>query len=150
MYHTVFKQRLRKAFDHLNQGDYPFILSQFSPQFEHVFPGQHALSGTRTTPESNEKWYKRLYQIFPDLHFDLKNIDITGFPWDTTASVEWDDHFTGPDGKRYGNQGVHVFRFKWARVTSLHIYTDTQKLTSICEHFAQLGRAEAGAMPIVD
>jgi ketosteroid isomerase-like protein len=61
-----------------------------------------------------------------------------------------EDRFSGPDGKTYNNQGVHVFRFKWGRVTSLHIYTDTQKLAAILESFARGGRPAAGEAAIID
>jgi ketosteroid isomerase-like protein len=150
MYHFILKRILRSAFDKINRGDYASIVNQFAPVFEHTFYGEHALAGTRTTPESNRRWYQRLAEIFPDLHFDLENIDVSGWPWNTTASVEWKDRFSGPDGKTYNNQGVHVFRFKWGRVTSLHIYTDTQKLAAILESFARGGRPAAGEAAIID
>lgn len=150
MYSFVVKQILRSAFQKLNQGNYQAILGQFAPSFEHTFYGEHALAGTRTTPQSNERWYKRLYEIFPDLHFELLNITINGFPWNTTASVQWRDTFSGPDGTRYNNQGVHIFKLAWGRVTSLQIYTDTQKLAAILATLARGGRPAAGEPAITD
>lgn len=113
MYTFVVKQILRSAFKKLNQGNYQAILGQFAPSFKHVFYGEHALGGTRTTPQSNERWYRRLYEIFPDLQFELLNITVNGLPWDTTASVQWIDTFSGPDGTSYSNQGVHIFKLAW-------------------------------------
>ncbi|MCW5873816.1 MAG: nuclear transport factor 2 family protein [Anaerolineales bacterium] len=150
MYHFILKRILRSAFEKLNRGDYASILGQFAPDFQHIFYGDHALSGTRTTSKSNGEWYRRLYEIFPDLHFDLLNMDVSGFPWNTTASVQWKDRFSGPDGTVYNNQGVHVFRLKWGRVTSLQIYTDTHKLAAILDSFARNGRPAAGEAPITD
>lgn len=150
MYHFVLKRILRSAFAKINRGEYEAIVNQFAPVFEHTFYGEHALGGTRTTPESNRRWYQRLAKIFPDLHFTITTIDVSGWPWNTTASVEWKDRFSGPDGTIHNNQGVHVFRFKWGRVTSLHIYTDTYKLAAILDSFARNGRPEAGEPQIED
>lgn len=150
MYHAIVKRKLSSAFRQINAGDYESILAQFGPQFEHVFPGNHPLAGERTTPASNAAWYGRLAAIFPDLHFDVRKIVVNGWPWDTTAAVEWRDAFTLRDGRREGNQGVHIFRLRWGKVTALHIYTDTQKLAHICAELGAQGVVEATAVPIED
>ena len=150
MYHSIVKRNLRRAFQQLNDGDYDSILAQFGPQFEHVFPGNHSLAGRRDTPTSNVAWYKRLATIFPDLRFEINNIVVNGWPWDTVATAEWQDSFTLRDGRKGNNQGVHVFRLRWGKVTSLHIYTDTQKLSNYCQELSAQGVADATAVPIVD
>lgn len=150
MYHAIVKKKLQKAFQQLNNGDYDPIIAQFGPEFEHVFPGNHALAGRRYTPESNVAWYKRLATIFPDLQFNVKNIVVNGWPWDTVASAEWEDSFTLRDGRKGNNQGVHVFHLRWGKVTSLHIYTDTQKLSNYCQELSLQGVLDATAVPIAD
>ncbi len=150
MYHFIVEQQLRKAFRQLNAGDYDSILKQFAPRFQHVFAGQHALSGARHTPRSNRAWYRRLAVLFPDLRFEIKHVVVRGWPWDTLATIEWRDHFTLRDGQRLSNEGVHVFRLRWGRVVALHIYCDTQKLETVCGLLAQQGVSEAAAGPIID
>jgi ketosteroid isomerase-like protein len=150
MYHYIVEQKLRQAFRQLNAGDYNSILRQFAPRFEHFFSGQHALAGTRHTPSANEAWYRRLAVLFPDLRFEVKNVVVSGWPWNTRATIEWVDHFTLRDGQRVSNAGVHVFRLRWGRVVGLHIYCDTQKLATVCGLLAQQGVNDAAAMPIVD
>ena len=51
-----------------------------------------------------------------------------GWPWNTVAAVEWDDWASTRDGKGYRNEGVHIIRLRWARVVSLHVYHDTERL----------------------
>ncbi len=150
MYHFIVRQQLRKAFRQLNQGDYGSIRRQFAPHFEHIFPGDHPLGGARHTHESIHRWYDRLAALFPDLRFRVKAITVSGWPWDTQASVEWADQLTAPDGKPFNNVGVHLFRLKWGRVVSLRVYCDTERLIEVCRYFAQQGVTVAGAAPITD
>lgn len=150
MYSLIVRSQIRKAFEQLNKGNYPAIVKQFSPDAEHVFYGNSALGGRRHTPASIAKWYKRLPVIFPDLRFDLKSIGVSGWPWNTTVAVEWVDHFTLRDGTRESNQGVHLFRLRFGKVVSLHIYCDTAKLDSILARLVEQGVNEAGASPIED
>jgi ketosteroid isomerase-like protein len=150
MYHTIVRQKLEKSFQRINAGDYEYILKQFAPSFEHWFSGDHALAGTRHTLEVTQDWYKRLALMFPDLRFEVKKILVQGWPWNTTAAVEWVDHLTAPDGQAFSNEGVHFLRLRWGRVVELHIYCDTQKLARICQHLEKEGRVEALAAPITN
>ena len=59
----------------------------FAPGVEHVFYGAHALGGRRKNDDLVRAWYERLAKIFPDLEFELKRIDVVGWPWDTTVSI---------------------------------------------------------------
>jgi ketosteroid isomerase-like protein len=150
MYSLVVRMQIRKAFAELNKGNYAAVVKQFSPDAEHVFYGRSALGGSRYTLASIKKWYKRLPVIFPDLRFDLKAITVNGWPWATTVGVEWVDHFTLKDEGRGSNQGVHMFRLKWGKVVSLHIYCDTVKLDEMLGRLVAQGVMEAGEAPIED
>lgn len=147
MYHWIFKARLRDAFRNINQGRFDLIVPQFSVQHEHTFYGDHALGGTRNRLEETREWYERLARLFPDLKFEIVDIVSKGWPWDTVAAVEWIDHFT-VDGKPMSNQGVHMFRFRWGRCTSLRVYCDTQRLQHVCALKASNGLEEATLAPI--
>lgn len=148
MYSMIIRQKLRSSFADINKGDYEKLLKQFAPRVEHVFYGNHALGGTRYTPAGLRKWYTRLATVFPDLRFDLKNIVVNGWPWNTVASIEWTDSLSSPGGKRFSNQGVHIIRIRWGRVVGLRVYCDTAKLEAILQHLASEGISEAASPPI--
>jgi ketosteroid isomerase-like protein len=149
MYHTIFRAKLRKAFRDINAGRFDRVLPQFWPRHEHVFYGDHCLAGSRHAIATTTDWYGRVARLFPDLRFEIVQLTSSGWPWNTVAAVEWTDHFT-LDGKPQSNQGVHMFRFKWGRCTSLRIFCDTQKLAGVLAAKAALGQPEALAAPIVD
>jgi ketosteroid isomerase-like protein len=136
MYHFIVKRKLRRAFSDINAARYDRIVSQFATEHRHVMHGKHALGGEQNTIKSTAAWYARLQRLLPDLRFDVQSISVAGWPWNTTAMVAWNDHFTLPDGSAGSNQGVHVFTLAWGRVVSLVVHCDTAKLAAYCEQMA--------------
>ena len=47
MYHFIVRRQVRKIFEGLSRGDWQSALGGMADRFEHVFPGDHALAGTR-------------------------------------------------------------------------------------------------------
>jgi ketosteroid isomerase-like protein len=150
MYHLIVRRQLRRAFAWINAGAYHRIVPQFAADHEHAFPGEHPLGGTRRSMASTERWYARLAALLPGLRFSIESVAVSGWPWDTTATVEWTDQFPLGDGEVGHNQGVHVFRLRWGRVVRLAVYTDTQKLAGYCAQMSARGNALAAAAAIVD
>jgi ketosteroid isomerase-like protein len=146
----IIRSKIRRAFKQLNERDFASIVKQFSPDAEHIFYGNSALGGSRFAPDSIRRWYRRLAQVFPTLRFDLKKITVNGWPWDTAVAAEWVDYIVAKDGAKFSNQGVHTFRVRWGKVTSLHVYCDTEKLDRVLAHQVAQGIYEAAAPPIVD
>src|SRR6201987_3000411 len=120
MYHAIVRRRIRALFAAINRGDAEPVLASFARRFEHAFLGEHALGGARhTLPASllppaaspprppprpppppppprhtlpaTRRWYERLYRLLPDIHFDLRQIEVSGPPWNTTVVVDWDE-----------------------------------------------------------
>ena len=86
MYHAIVKRQLRRAFRDLGRGNYETILAGMAPEFEHVFFGDHPLGGKRHTGKTYRLWFERLARLFPDLGFELRNIVVNGWPWNTVAA----------------------------------------------------------------
>ena len=151
MYHAIVRAKLRRIFAQLNRREFGAMPALFAADAEHVFPGAHALGGTRRSPAAIRRWYEeRLPQALPDLRFDVRHIGVSGWPWHTEAVVEWGDHGTTLDGRPFANQGVHCVTLRWGRVRSLRIYCDTQVLADVLARNARHGAAAAGAAPLVD
>ena len=150
MYHAVVRRRIRKIFEAVNRGSAEPVLAMFAPRFEHVFLGEHALGGARTSLPATRRSYERLYRLLPDIRFDLRRITVSGGPWNTTAVVEWDETNSGTDQVRTYNRGVHVVRLRWGRATSLIICPDTVGLKATLDRLNAAGNTEAWAAPIVD
>ena len=150
MYHFIIKQQIRTVFKLLSEQNVEPLLKDFSPQLEHIFPGNHSLGGKRHTLEGMRRWFKRLFFLFPELHFNVKEIVVRGWPWDTLIAVEWMDEGKTLSGEPYSNYGTHFMRLKWGRLVSLHAYLDTQVLEEALSRMARQGIENASAAPIED
>ena len=148
MYRRFVERKVRETFRRLSEGDWEAQVGQMPPELVHVFPGDHALGGVRGTRQGMRRWFERLYEIFPDLSFEVKHVLVRGWPWDTTVAVEWVDRATPADGVPYVNEGTHVMRLRQGRLVYLRGYCDTHKVAEVCDRLARQGMAEAAAPPI--
>jgi len=141
---------VRATFRRVGQGDYETLLEQTAPSVLHVFPGDHALGGTRHTRDALRRWFERLFLLFPELHFEVKEVAVRGLPWDATVMVQWENRGRACDGQPYANQGTHVLRLRRGRVIYLHEYLDSQRVAAVCLRLARQGVSEAAAEPVTD
>ncbi|CAA9443818.1 MAG: hypothetical protein AVDCRST_MAG01-01-3892 [uncultured Rubrobacteraceae bacterium] len=148
-YHYAVEGVVRFAFGRLSAGDHRTLLRACASDVEHTFAGEHALGGTRHSKEGLERWFGRLFRLFPGLDFEVKRVLVRGWPWRTVAMVEWVDRARPADGVPYVNEGAHVLRLSWGRVVGIHAYLDTQKVEVVCERLADAGIEEAAAPPIL-
>lgn len=150
MYHAVIRAIVKNLFRALNKGDYEPILAGFAPEFEHWFVGTHALSGLRTSMPTTRAWYERLLKVFPNIKFDIRNIVVSGWPWNTLVAVEWTDSYTLLNGEKRTNCGVHMIRLVWGKGVSVHIYCDTELLLENLAIQKVGGIGEASYAPLID
>ena len=150
MYHAYVRAQVRRLFTAVNEGNSEPVLRLFAKRFEHFFPGTHALGGCRTTISAARQWYGRLFRLLPGIHFDLRDIWVSGGPWNTIVVVEWDEANSGTDGVRTTNRGIHALHLRWGRATRLLIWPDTVPLEATLDRLAASGNAEARAAPIGD
>jgi ketosteroid isomerase-like protein len=150
MYHACVRAQVTQLFGAVNRGDAEPILGLFAERFEHLFLGNHALGGARTTLRATREWYARLYRLLPDIHFDVCRIWVSGTPWNTIVVIEWDESNSGTDGIQTSNCGIHALELKWGPATRLIICPDTTPLVATLDRLFRAGNTEAHAPPIVD
>lgn len=150
MYRAFVKRRLRQGFERdLSRGDYRALVARTAPGVVHTFPGEGALAGTRTSRAELERWFERLFRLFPVLRFEVEEIVVTGGPWRTRVAVRWRDWGEAADGEPYENSGCEVFEIRWGRAVSIHQYLDTQVIRDSLERMAAAGIEEAEAPALV-
>lgn len=148
MYHSIVRRNVQKLFEALGRGDVDYAVAGMAHRFEHIFPGNHTLGGTRHTPAGIRHWLERLMRVLPGLHFQIKNMAVSGWPWHTTVVVEWRDFATLVDGSPYVNDGAHAIQIRWGKVVVLHAYLDTQIMIDALKTMQAGGVTEAGAPKI--
>jgi ketosteroid isomerase-like protein len=144
------ERNVRATFRLIDQQDYETLLEQTAPSVLHVFPGDHALGGTRHSRDALRRWFQRIFLLFPELRFEVKEVAVRGLPWDATVMVQWENRGRACDGQPYANQGAHVLRLRRGRVIYLHEYLDSQRMAEVCRRLARRGLSEAAAEPVTD
>lgn len=150
IYRAVVKRRARRIFADLSSGQWQATTVGLADDVHHVFPGDNALGGERHSREAMERWFERLYRLIPEISFEVHDVAVRGWPWDTAVAVEWSDSGRGADGSAYANEGAHWIRLRWGRAISVHAHLDTEKVTRLLSTMAAAGIDEAAAPPVLD
>jgi ketosteroid isomerase-like protein len=148
-YRKIVERRVRTAWRHLAGGDYEYVLDQFSPTFEYSFAGDHALGGTRHSREAMTGWFERLFELFPEIRFEVADVLVKGWPWRTRAVVLVDVR-TDVAGEPYRNEVAQTIELRWGRITRIRTLEDTQKLDRALQRLAAVGVPEAELAAIED
>jgi ketosteroid isomerase-like protein len=148
MYKTIVKRKGHAIFAALSRGDWREATRDMADDVHHVFPGDNALGGERHSREAFERWFERLYRLIPEIEFEVHEVAVRGWPWDTAIAIEWTDRGRGADGTPYVNHGSHWIRLRWGKGVAVHAYLDTEKVTELLRTMAAAGIEEAAATPV--
>ena len=148
LYRAIVKRKARGVFAALSRGDVAAVTADLADDVHHVFPGANALGGERNTRAAFEQWLRRLYRLIPEIEFEVRDVAVRGWPWDTSVAIEWIDRGKGADGTPYVNHGSHWIRLRWGKGVEVHGYLDTEKVTALLDGMAAAGIEEAAAAPV--
>jgi ketosteroid isomerase-like protein len=148
VYKAIARRRIRSVFDAISRGDIEAATRDLADDVHHVFPGDHPLGGERHSREAMQRWFQRLFVLFPEIEFEVDRIAVRGWPWDMQIAVQWSDHGEAADGEPYENEGAHWIRIRRGKGVYVHAYLDTKRVNDACDRMAAAGIEEAAAPPI--
>jgi ketosteroid isomerase-like protein len=149
MLHAMVARKLRRVFEALNRGDTQPMLDALAPRFVYRFEGDSAIGGVRRSRESMQRWWARMFRLFPGLQFELRTLHVSGWPWRMRVHsvLEFSVPHEGP--QRYRNVVMQHMELHWDRVVSVHTLEDTQRCARYLAWRAQ-AVPEAQAPAITD
>jgi ketosteroid isomerase-like protein len=150
MYHRFVAAQVRKAFAEISAGNWEAMVAGMAPSFTYRFYGDHALSGERHTHESLRRWWERCFRLLPNTRFDVQDVLVAGWPWDTRVATAVTVDVGVVDGSRYQNVVHQFLRMKWGKITEVRTLEDTAVLSRTLDRLAAAGYPEAHAAPITD
>jgi ketosteroid isomerase-like protein len=150
MYHRIVALRVRKMFAEISAGNWEAMVAGMAPSFTYKFYGDHALSGERHTHEALRHWWERLFGLLPNTRFDVQDILVAGWPWDTRVATAVTVDVGVVDGSRYQNVVHQFLRIRWGKITEVRTLEDTAILEKTLDRLAAAGYADAHAAPITD
>jgi ketosteroid isomerase-like protein len=148
-YKIIVRQKILKSFIELNKFNSTELLNSLSKNATYIFEGDNSLGGQRNSKIGIDKWFQRLFRLLPG-QFEVLSIIIKGVPWDTDAIVEFKDYVKPQFGEPYTNYGVQRIKLKFGKITHIHTYVDTEKITRALNELAKNGIEEAKAKQITE
>jgi ketosteroid isomerase-like protein len=150
MYHRIVALQVRKAFAEISAGNWEAMVAGMAPAFTYRFYGDHALSGERHTHDALRRWWERCFRLLPDTTFDVQDILVAGWPWNTRVATAVTVNVGVVDGSRYQNVVHQFLRIRWGKITEVRTLEDTAVLEKTLDRLAAAGYPEAHAAPITD
>ena len=150
MYHRIVAMQVRNAFAQISAGNWEAMVAGMAPAFTYRFYGDHALSGERHTHDALRRWWERCFRLLPNTTFDVEDILVAGWPWNTRVATAVTVNVGVVDGSRYQNVVHQFLRIRWGKITEVRTLEDTAVLEKTLDRLAAAGYAEAHAAPITD
>jgi len=150
MYHFLVERKLRGVFHRINQGDFWPMIDSLAGDFRYRFEGDSAIGGVRSSRESMQLWWERMYRLFPGFRLEVRDVVVSGWPWRTRIFTQLEFVKPMPGGETYVNVVMQRMTMRWGRIDEVHTLEDTQRCAKMLQWQAQQGKAEALAPPITD
>ena len=115
----VAKRALADAFEALNRHDLSRFMSAWRNDGVFIYPGEIPDSGTFRGKDAVEGWFKRFFEQFPNIRFEVKDIcvrNIFDLAGSNVVAVHWDLQLTNRQGRVGQNSGVTVVTIKGGKV----------------------------------
>jgi ketosteroid isomerase-like protein len=149
MYRTIVARRAKRLYAAMNAGDYRPLLNSLHRDFTYTFVGDdHPLAGTRRTPAAMQAQFERVLRLFPGIHFTVRDVIVTGRPWDTRIGIVLSVSARLQDGSDYRNDIVQLLSMRWGRAFRVRTIIDTARLREAFRRLDRWGVVEATAAPV--
>ena len=144
------ERKLRAIFAAVSQGDFWPMVDALGSRFTYRFEGDSPIGGVRTSRESMQLWWERMYRLFPGFSIEVRDVAVAGWPWDLRIHTRLEFLMPMEEGGAYRNDVMQYMRMRWGRVVEVHTLEDTQRCVRLLAWMANRGVAEASAPPITD
>jgi len=115
----VAKKALADSFNALNRHDLPKFMAAWRDDGVFIYPGEIPESGTFQGKSAVEGWFRRFFEQFPTIQFDVQDIcvrNIFDLAGNNVVVVHWNIQLTNREGRVGQNSGVTVVSIKRGKV----------------------------------
>jgi ketosteroid isomerase-like protein len=99
------------------------------------FVGDTALGADLRGKDAFLTWFRAARERLPGLTFEVRDVLVGGWPWDTRVAVRLAISAPLPDGGTYRNEGVQWLRLRWGRMVDDWVLEDTIALQRALDQF---------------
>ena len=115
----IARRAIAASFEALNRHDLTTFMSAWRDDGVFIYPGEIPASGTFRGKVAVEGWFRRFFDQFPRIQFNVQDIcvrNIFAFGGTNVVAVHWNIELTNRDGREGQNSGVTVIRIKGGKV----------------------------------
>jgi ketosteroid isomerase-like protein len=116
------RRAIRSVFSALSGHDLTAFVSQLSDDCTFVYPGNITPSGTYQGKPAVEAWFRRFFEQYPTIEFNLRDICLRNafdFVGNNVIAVHWDLHVVSREGVEARNIGVTIITVR--RKKAVHL-----------------------------
>jgi ketosteroid isomerase-like protein len=116
------KRGVAKGYDAMHRHDLPAIMADWHGDAVFTYPGDIPASGTFQGKGVIEAWFRRYFEQFPEVRFEVHDIcvrDIFDVVGNNVIIGHWDVQVTSRQGQTGGWTGVSIFTLQRGKVVAL-------------------------------
>jgi ketosteroid isomerase-like protein len=113
------RRAIAGAYDAMNRHDLPQFMSGWRDDGVFVYPGDIPESGTFQGKSAVEAWFRRFFEQFPEIRFEIQDIcvrNIFDLVGNNVVAVHWNLQLTNREGRAGNNSGVSVVSIQGGKV----------------------------------
>jgi ketosteroid isomerase-like protein len=148
MYKALIRRQVRKAYGNLRAGDYDKVVDRFGPDSIFCMEGDHPLGGENRGREAIRDWFRRAWELFPDLRLEPHEILVNGGPWNIRVATHFTVTASLPDGSTYRNEGMQFLKLRGPSVVEDRLYEDTKVLAEAIETASRASAPRTASDPV--
>jgi ketosteroid isomerase-like protein len=133
MYRMIVASKVRATWRSIAAGDVEAAGRMADANMRFRFVGDTALGADLSGREAFMDWFRATGQRLPGLSFEVRDVLVGGWPWDTRVAVRLDISAPLVDGTIYRNEGVQWLRLRWGRMVDDWVIEDTIALDRALE-----------------
>ena len=125
MYRMIVASRARATWRRIATGEIEAAAEMADADMRFRFVGDTALGADLRGKDAFLAWFLAVSEHLPGLTFQVQDILVGGWPWNTRAAVRLAISAPLPDGTTYRNEGVQWLRLRWGRMIDDWVLEDT-------------------------
>jgi ketosteroid isomerase-like protein len=138
MYRMIVASKVRATWRSIAAGDVAAAGRMADANMRFRFVGDTALGADLSGRDAFLDWFRATGKRLPGLSFEVRDVLVGGWPWDTRVAVRLAISAPLADGTTYRNEGVQWLRLRWGRMVDDWVLEDTIALDRALEVSARV------------
>jgi ketosteroid isomerase-like protein len=135
MYRMIVASKARATWRRIAAGQLEAASDMAHDDMHFRFVGETPLGADLRGKDAFLAWFRHAAQRLPGLTFQVDDVLVGGWPWNTRVAVRLAISAPLPDGSTYRNQGVQWLRLRWGRMIDDWVLEDTMALQQALDQF---------------